>query len=173
MTVRFAPATALGFLLLSSCGYHVGGRADLMPKSIQTIAIPAFNSSSTRYRLADTLPNDIAREFRERTRFHILQDPSEADAVLNGSIISVQIYPGLFDPSSGKVTSVQINVTLTLNLLEHSTGRVLYSRANFSARQNYEVATDPHQFFDESGPAFTRLNRDVAHDVVSAIVENF
>ena len=174
MMARFLPGVAiLTLTLLLSCGYHTGGKADLIPKSIQTISIPAFSSSSARYRLADTLPNEIAREFRERTRFRIIRDPAEADAILNGSIVSVQTYPVLFDPGSGKTTSVQVSVTLTLNLLERATGRVLYSRANFGARQNYEVATDPHQFFDESGPAFTRLNRDVAHDVVSSIIENF
>jgi hypothetical protein len=35
-----------------SCGYHVSGHADLLPKHIKSIAIPAFGNLSTRYRLA-------------------------------------------------------------------------------------------------------------------------
>ncbi len=160
-------------MALLSCGYHVGGKADLVPKGIQTISIPAFKTLSTRYKLVDVLPQQIAREFMARTRFHIVNDPSVADAVLNGSILTVQAYPTVFDPTSGKATSVQVAVVMTINLIERATGRVLYSRANFAARQNYEVAVDPHQFFDESDPAFDRLSRDVAHDIVSAIVEGF
>lgn len=156
-----------------SCGYRVGGKADLVPKSIQTISIPAFNTSTTRYRLVDLLPQQIGREFLARTRFRIVNNPSLADAVLNGNINTAQAYPSVFDPTSGKATSVQVVVMLTINLLERTTGRVLYSRANYVFRQNYDVAVDPHQLFDESGPAFDRLSRDLAHDVVSAIVENF
>ncbi len=156
-----------------ACGYHVGGRADLMPKSVQTISIPAFTTFTTRYKLVDVLPKQIGREFLARTRFRIVNDPSEADAVLNGSINTVTAVPTVFDPTSGKATSIQVAVSATFNLIERTTGRVLFSRVNFIARQNYEIPVDPHQFFDERDPAFDRLSRDVAHDIVSAIIENF
>ena len=164
----------VGALLASAgCGYHVGGRADLIPKGIQTIYIPAFTTLTVRYKLVDVLPERIGREFLVRTRFRIVNNPSEADAVLHGSINTVNLNPSVFDPTSGKATSVQILVSVTVNLIEQKTGRVLYSRVNLIAKQNYEVPVDPHQFFDERDPAFDRLSRDVAHDIVSAIVENF
>lgn len=164
---------AVGAAGLASCGYHVGGKADLMPKSVQTIAIPAFSTLSTRYRLGDILPQEIGREFTERTRFRVVSDPSMADAVLNGAINTVQVFPNIVDPGSVKATMVQATVVLTVTLLQRSTGRVLFSRPNWAVHESYQVATDPHQFFDESGPAFDRLGRDVARDVVSSVVENF
>lgn len=178
MNRRATPGVLLAAMVASgistlSCGYHVGGKADLMPKSIQTIAIPAFSTFTMRYKLVDVLPQQIAREFTARTRFHIVENPSEADAVLTGSINSAQVYPVVFDPTSGKATTIQAIVTITINLREQATGRTLYSRTNYSFKQNYDVAVDPHQFFDESGPAFDRMSRDIAHDIVSAIVENF
>lgn len=166
-------ALALGAAGLASCGYHVAGKADLMPKSVQTIAIPAFSTLSTRYRLGDILPQEIGREFTERTRFRVVSDPSMADAVLNGTINTVQVFPNIVDPGSVKATMVQATVVLTVTLLQRSTGRVLFSRPNWAVHESYQVATDPHQFFDESGPAFDRLGRDVARDVVSSVVENF
>jgi len=156
-----------------SCGYRVGGKSDLIPKSIQTISIPAFSSVSTRYQLADLLPNQIAREFIARTRFRVVKNASEADAVLNGNITSVQAYPVVSDPTSGKATTVQIIVTMNIKLLERTTGRVLYSRPSFIVKGQYEIAVDPHQTFDESGPAFTRVSQDAARDIVSGVVENF
>jgi hypothetical protein len=177
VTTRALPGILYALALLGasaiSCGYHVGGKADLMPKSIQTIAVPAFSTFTMHYKLVDVLPQQIAKEFIARTRFHIVDNPSEADAVLTGSIIAAQVYPVIFDPTSGKATTVQVVVILTINLREQATGRTLYSRSNFVARQNYDVAVDPHQFFDESGPAFDRLSRDVARDIVSSVVENF
>ncbi len=172
MTGRLFSAAA-GTFLLVSCGYHVGGKADLVPKAVQTISIPAFQTATTRYKLLDLLPQQIGREFKARTRFRIVNDPSEADAVLNGRINNVQIAPAVSDPVSGKATTISIVVNLTVNLVERATGRVIYSRPNFSFTESYEVALDPHQVFDESGPALDRLSRDVSRDLVTAIVENF
>lgn len=174
MTRRWACGIlAFGSGWLFSCGYHVGARADLVPKAIETIAIPAFVSSSFRYRLVDVLPQQIGREFISKTRFRVVSDPNEADAILTGSINAAQAYPTIFDPTSAKVTSVQVLVVLSLTLKERSSGRTLFSRSNLAFKQNYSIAVDPHQFFDESGPAFDRVSQDVAHDVVSAIVEAF
>ena len=102
-----------------------------------------------------------------------MEIPSEADAVLNGSLIAAGVAPTVYDPTSGKATSVQAVVVVSINLLERATGKVLFSRPNIAFRQNYSIAVDPHQFFDESGPAFDRISRDLARDIVSAIVENF
>jgi hypothetical protein len=33
--------------------------------------------------------------------------------------------------------------------------------------------TNTNQYFEESGPALNRLSRDVARDLVSAILDNF
>jgi hypothetical protein len=145
----------------------------MVPKGIQTIAIPAFFTATTRYRLVDSLPEQIGREFRARTRFRIVNDPSEADAVLNGRINLVQISPAVSDPTSGKATSINISANIAVQLIERATGRVIYDRPSFGFRETYQVALDPHQVFDESGPALDRMSRDIAHDVVSAIVENF
>ncbi len=156
-----------------SCGYHVGGTADLIPKNVRTIAIPPFSTLTTRYTLTDDLPRQIGREFSARTRFIIVNRPAEADAVLNGTINSAFAVPTIYDPGSGKATSVQVVVNLTVKLLDQRTGKLLYSRANWGIREDYELAVDPHQFFNESGPALDRLSGDVARDLVSGVVENF
>jgi len=158
---------------LVSCGYHVGGKADLIPQTIQTIAIPAFKTVTTKYRLVDVLPEQISQEFRSRTRFKIEKDASTADAVLTGTVNNVILYPVVSDPTSGKATSIRIVVFLTVKLVDRKTSQVLYSKLNWGVREDYAEAIDPHQFFDESGAAYDRLCRDVARDLVSSIVENF
>ena len=133
-----------------------------------------FRSTFTlRYKLVDVLPEQIAREFTARTRFHIVENPTSADAVLTGSLNSAQAYPALFDPTSGKATRIVVYLNVTVTLREQATGRTLYSRPNYGFKQYYDVAVDPHQYFDESGPAMDRLSHDLARDLVSAILENF
>ena len=50
-------------LATAGCGYHVSGHADLMPKTIQTVCVPAFKNVTSRYKLTDRLPEAISREF--------------------------------------------------------------------------------------------------------------
>lgn len=188
----FVAFTAVGSAVLSSCGYHVGGKADLVPKSIQTIAIPAFTNSSIHYQLTDDLPRAISREFIARTRFKIEPSPDAADAILHGTVNSVATFPTIYDPVSGKATSVQVLIYMSLSLVERSTGKVLYSNPSYSAKESFDIAASTivspgqvssgttvndqisaHQFFDESGPAYDRLERDIARQLVSSIVENF
>ncbi len=159
---------------LGGCGYHVAGKADLVPKSIHTIAIPAFNNVTTRYKLTDHLPQAISHEFIARTRFQVVNDPEQADAVLRGSIINYASYPTVFDQRSGRASGLQVNVTMQVNLVERATGKVIFSRPSFEMHQRYEISvTSTQAYFEESDAALDRLSRDVARDLVSSIVESF
>jgi hypothetical protein len=159
--------------LLSSCGYHVAGKADLVPKTVHTIAIPAFANITTRYKLTDHLPEAITREFISRTRYQIVNDPDQADAILRGAVINYAAYPTIFDQKTGRTSGLQVNVTMQITLTERATGKVLFSRPSFDAHQRYEISIPANTYFDESDAALARLSRDVARDVVSAILENF
>lgn len=170
---RLRPAAAVaGAITLLSCGYHVGGKADLMPKGLQTIAIPAFQNATTHYKLTDALPEAIGREFIARTHYRVINNPNDADAILNGTITNVGEVPTIFDPASGSASVAMIVVSVNMKLVERTTGRVLYSGVT-SYHESYEYARDPHQYFDESEPALMRLDRNLARDLVSSILEKF
>jgi hypothetical protein len=160
-------------MALSSCGYHVAGQADLVPKSIHTIAIPSFSNITTRYKLTDHLPEAIAREFISRTRYQIVNDPTQADAVLRGAVLNYIAYATTIDQQTGRASGLQMNVTLQVTLTERATGKVVYSRPSFEMHQRYELSIQAGAFFEESDAALDRLSRDVARDLVSSILENF
>jgi len=168
---RFAPAWLAVAAALAGCGYHVSGPGNLMPKSIRTVAVTPMNS--TRYQLARILPADIARELISRTKYKLIDDPSQADAVLSGRVLNFSNFPTLFDPATGRATSVQVVVSLQVSFTERTTGKTLFSRPNMEVRERYQISTNPQQYFDESGTAIMRLSKDVAQSVVSAILENF
>ncbi|HUS06991.1 MAG TPA: LPS assembly lipoprotein LptE [Bryobacteraceae bacterium] len=171
--MRFA-WIALAFCLLgTSCGYHVSGHADALPKTIKTIAIPAFGNLSTRYKLTDSLPAAIAREFITRTRYRVVADPSQADAVLNGAITNYFAFPIVSDQATGRATGVQVIVAMQMYLVDRQTGANLYARPNMEVRQRYEISIDQKAYFEESDAALQRLSQDVARSVVSAILEAF
>lgn len=156
-----------------ACGYHVAGKADVLPKTIKTIAIPAFGNVTTRYELTDLLPAALTREFISRTRYQIVPDPNQADAILTGAVVNFYAYPTIFDPKTSRAAAVQAIVVMQVTLRERATNAVLFNRPNMEFRQNYEISVDPKAYFDESEVAMRRLSQDVARSVVSAVLENF
>lgn len=160
-------------LLTTGCGYHIAGHANLMPKEIRTIAIPALGNSTVHYKLSQLISQDLVREFVSRTRYRVVADPNEADAILQGAVVNFNSNPTVLDPGSGRATGAQVVVTLQVTLTDRHTGKVLFSRPSYEFRERYEVSLDPQTYFDESGTAIIRLSRDVARSVVTAILENF
>ncbi len=158
---------------LSGCGYHVAGRADLMPKTVKTIAVPAFGNPTTRFEIARMLPEDVTREFLSRTRYQIVSDPAQADATLRGTVNNYAAYPTVVDPVSGRATGVQVIVNLQITLTERTSGKVLYQRNGFEFRERYTISVNPQAYFDESSTAMARVSKDAARSIVTAVLENF
>jgi hypothetical protein len=156
----------------SSCGYHVTGTTNLLPKTVRTIAVPAFSNVTINYKLTDLLSEAVTREFISRTKYHITADPQQADASLQGTITQISTFPTVYDPVTFRAANVEIHVNMHIRLVDRN-GKVLFDRAGMDARERYEVSVDPKVYFDESENALRRLSRDVAKTIVSAILENF
>ena len=160
-------------LMLASCGYKFAATDTVLPKTIHTIAIPAFNNLTTRYKLTDQIPEAISREFLTRTRYKVVSDVTTADAVLRGGVLNYSFNPTIFDPATGRAAYAELHVSLSVTLTERATGKVLFERKNFDVRETYQISPDATQYFEESDPALKRAGQQVARSVVSAVLENF
>lgn len=170
---RLLPAPVALLASVLGCGYHISGHADLLPKNIKTIAVPAFGNVTTRYKLADRLSGAVTREFLSRTRYRIVADPNQADAVLHGALSNYTSYPTVFDPATGRASGVLMVATLSVRLVNRATGEEIFSRPSMEVRERYEIAIDPRAYFEESDTAVERMSRDVARSIVSAVLEKF
>jgi len=173
--VRTGAAGALFLLgaLCASCGYSVAGRGDTLPKTLHTVAIPAFGNITTRYKLTDRLPEAISREFISRTRYRVVPDPNQADAVLQGAVNNYTSFPVVFDPTTNRAAAVEVHVVLQVSLTERATGKKLFDRPRLEITERYEISLDPRQYFEESDDALDRASTVVARQVVSAILNAF
>ena len=171
--IALVGSMVLGSIVLGACGYHVAGHSDLLPKNIQTICIPAFSNATTRYKLTDRMPEAVAREIVSRTKYHLVSDPNQADVVLRGSVMNYISYATVADPVSGRATAVDLRVYMSVSLTERATGKVLFSRPSMEVRERYEISVDPRAYFDESDAALDRASKQVAAQIVTAILENF
>ncbi len=160
-------------MILIGCGYRVAGRNNRLPVTLHTIAVPAIENHTSRYRVEQRLTEALVHELLARTSYRVVADPAGADAVLRGQITGLETSALLFDPATGRATTLLVTVRLAVSLEERETKKLLYRNDNFLFREQYEVSTDIPSFFEELGPALDRLARDFAARLVAALLENF
>jgi outer membrane lipopolysaccharide assembly protein LptE/RlpB len=163
----------LPVFLLAGCGYHTAGHAAQLPESVRTIAVPAFKNETLTYHIEQMLTSSVVREFTTRTRYRIMNDASsDADATLNGTVLSTAASPLTYDTATGRAASVLVVVSMRVSLTDRN-GKVLYQNPGYLFREQYEVSQDLASFFEEDSPAFRRLSQDFARTLVSNILEGF
>jgi hypothetical protein len=176
-------------LLLSACGYHVGGTASELPPGLKVIAVPALKNDTPNYRIEQRMTEAVVHEFIARTKYRIVPSEASADAVLHGEITSFDAIPVVFDTTpttttssttvppvntlTARATTMLVTVHMKVSLEQVETKKVLYKNDNYSFREPYEISTDPAKFFDEQGPALERMSRDFASRLVADVLENF
>lgn len=175
--MRIYPRGLTGILLLAlasnlACGYHTAGHNVTLPQDVKTIAIPSFKNETLTYRIEQMLTASVVREFTTRTRYHIVNDPDDADAILHGTVVSTVETPLAYDTATGRAASVLIVVSMRVKLVDRH-GRALYQDPSYVFREQYEVSQDLATFFEEDSPAFRRLSQDFARTLVSNILEGF
>jgi len=163
-TPRAWPAAAAlvvaAALASSSCGYALAGRGSYLPAHIQTIGVPLFLNRTPVYEVEQRLTEKVRSELIGRGKYRVLPESTGADAVLLGTITSINIAPSAFTEDR-QATRYQVIVTVGIEF-----------------RDEYEVTTgdnalDPNAFFGQSSNAVERLSQDFARTVVSAILEAF
>jgi outer membrane lipopolysaccharide assembly protein LptE/RlpB len=149
---------------VSGCGYHVAGTSP---------TLPAFKNDTTRYRIEQRFTAAVIRQFLERTKFRIIQDPANADAVLTGEVVSIEASPVIFDATTGQVTTMVVTIHSKVKLVDTKTEKNVYHNDDVVFRDEYQISSDVQSFFEEEGPAIERMSRDFAAQLVSDVTENF
>jgi outer membrane lipopolysaccharide assembly protein LptE/RlpB len=176
-TFRAAQLAMIAGLLLAAsitgCGYHVAGRAGNLPADWTTIAVPAFKNDTTRYRIEQRFTTAVVRQFVQRTKYRIVQDPANADAVLHGEVVSIETDPMLFNATTGQVTMMLVTVHTKVQLIGGKDEKPIYENNDMVFRDEYQISSDVQSFFEEQDPALERMSRDFAAQLVSSVLETF
>jgi outer membrane lipopolysaccharide assembly protein LptE/RlpB len=178
-TLRTAQRAVIVQLLLiasagiTGCGYHVAGRSGNLPAQWTTIAVPAFKNDTTRYRIEQRFTAAVIRQFVQRTKYRIVQDPANADAVLHGEVVSIETDPMLFNATTGQVTMMLVTVHTKVQLIGTKDEKPVYENNDMVYRDEYQISSDVQSFFEEQDPALERMSRDFASQLVSNVLETF
>ena len=158
---------------VNGCRYHVAGRSSALPPEIHVIAIPALENATTTYRIEQRLTSATVHEFLSRTPYKVVSNPTGGDAVMKGKLLTLEAVTLLFDTTSGRATTMLVQIKCEVTLTETSNDKVLYHTDNFVFRSEYEISTDVTSFFSEQDPALDRVAKDFAQRLVAAVVENY
>ena len=160
------------FLLLASCGYHTAGSSSHLPPDIKVLAVPSFLNQTHTYHVETGLTSAVIREFNTRTRYRVTQVKEDADATLQGTVVSAEVAPVAYDSVTGRASTGLVTIIMKVTLTAHD-GRVLYSNPNYIFRDQYQISNELASFFQEQGPAVDRISRDFSRTLVSNILEAF
>lgn len=169
----FSATLIVASLGASACGYHVAGRSTALPPEIHVIAVPALENATTTYRIEQRLTSATVHEFLSRTPYKVVSNPNDGDAVLKGKVLTLEAVPLLFDTTSGRATTMLVQMKCEVTLTQTSNDKVLYHTDNFVFRSEYEISTDVTSFFSEQDPALDRVAKDFAQRLVAAVIENY
>jgi len=169
-----ASACWLLLLALTGCGYRAETHPIAkLPAGIDTIAVPMFVNKTESYRAEQVLTEAVTRELLNRSSYKIVaKDDGSADAVLQGTVVSVDQYPLTYDSQTGRLSSAIVQIRMAVKLVDKH-GRTLFDNPNYQFREQYQVSREVTSFFDESPPAVDRLSRDFARTLVADVLEGF
>jgi Lipopolysaccharide-assembly len=164
-------------LLLPVCGfrecYGPAGRGAGLPKHIKTLAIPAFQNPSLRYKVEQRFTSAVIDEAIRRARsLKVVSTPEAADAVMIGSITYFNFRPVLLD-DFGRARLFEITIQLSVHVRDQTKNKIIFENPHYVFRGEYEISGDPKTFFNEEGPATDRIARDFAKNVIATILEGF
>lgn len=140
--------------VLYGCGYHFKGMGLAAPEGVQTIAVTMLKNRTSESGIETVFTGDLAYEF---TRSKVLRvvDKDAADAVLSGSIVSLDVNT---ISHTASYYSDERRVTVTLALaLRRATGQVIWSDTGLSDQEEFKV----------SDKLTTERNRRAAIEVMS------
>lgn len=130
-------------LVLGGCLYGFAGGG--LPPSIKTVAILPFDNQTPE----PTLTQEISRAVREAVeqRLGLRQSAeTQADAVVRGAIIAYEpdlpvAYTG-GDSTSVTVTRRQVQITVSVEILDQKQGKPLWQRNGLVVRGDYETGRE-------------------------------
>ncbi len=152
--LRVCLLLAGGLLSLCACGYRMGGVPCGSFLKVRTVAVPLFQNRSY-----EPLAEDVFTEtFRERIRSLPclrLEPAGDAEALLRGTLLRVEIYPVAVD-TEFLVLEYGMRVVISLSLEERESGEVLWQAASMEDEVRFYAGQFPA---DPSDPMLLQGNR--------------
>jgi Lipopolysaccharide-assembly len=173
--IRVAAALSLA-IALAGCGYALVGKGVTTDPSIKKIAVPLFKDATGRPGLDKKITDKVIEELLKRGRFEVVQEPTGADAVVEGELLRYEpTAVGVTGSDQERTQASRYSVTVVARVKYAKTGAAepIWQNERFSFTDEYEVGNATTGFFDREGQAVDRLATSFARSLVAAMLEAF
>lgn len=123
-------------LFLSGCGYTFQGSGSVLPPDVKKIYIPLVENNSTQSGLTTVFTESLRERFERYGVVTVVDDISEADAVLKTRILKVQRQTGAVNGASDSAIQLDGKMQLAAEL-RRTSGAVLWKNPGFEVSQTY------------------------------------
>lgn len=157
---------SLPFLVIAAgCGVRYGFSEGAFPPHVRTMAILPFENQTAAPELQSELFDSMRRELQRRLG---VRDASEnrADALVRGTIISYDVDIPVAvsaDPRQAVSARRRLQVTLDVEILDQTTGKVLWQRKALRAEGEYAERAET----EGRRQAITRIVNDIVEGAQS------
>ena len=159
--------------VLGGCGYRLAGIGGGLPGHVQDVAILPFDNESAFPEVEEGMTEQIIAGFNRRGRYEVQETEEGADAVMRGTVLSVDFSPAQLDPATGAASTYHIIVRATVEFTDVVNDVVLFESDEFTLRDEFSIGDDPDAAFDREGLAFSRIASAFADSLLVAILEGF
>lgn len=126
----------VAFGLLTGCGYTFQGGGSVLPSDIKRISIPPVQNNTTESNLSSVMTEALRDQFERFGVVTVVDDPSEADAILRAKIVRVNRESRT--SSSRTDTALQFDTVLTLAAeLQRTSGTMLWRDNSISVSRAF------------------------------------
>ena len=151
--------------LVAACGVRYGFSQGAFPSHVRTMAILPFDNQTAAPELQNELFENMRRDLQKRLG---VRDATQdrADALVRGTIVTYDTdIPIAFsaDPRQAVSARRRLQITVDVEILDQTTGKVLWQRRGLRAEGEYAERAEP----DGRRQAIQRIVNDIVEGAQS------
>jgi outer membrane lipopolysaccharide assembly protein LptE/RlpB len=159
-------------LLVAACGYSFIPDGEAIDKNIQKIFVDVFANKTSEANIENTFRTAFIDQVIQGRRFKLAGSPGEADAILKGSIESLNAAP-LSLQATSLAAEDRITVVLSLTLEAQNPKKVLWANSSFSGFQDYTMGNNLSIAQANKKNALIKLSNDTAERAYRLMMSGF
>ena len=171
--LRLAALLLLGLALGSTagCGYRLAGQGSVLPEHVKALFVAPFENQTQRPAIEQLVTEQLASEFARRGKYSVVSKRADADAIVEGAIISYRTAPVQFTDEL-LANRIEAIVRVQATVRDLATDEILWSQSGLIFKEQYEVPQG-EDFLAEENLALEQIARGVAQALVTSILEGF
>ncbi len=158
-------------LMLVGCGYHFPGQGGALPGNVRLLHIPLFANRTAKPQLENRLSNRVSEVFARNGNITLVEQRSQADAVLEAAISSYAAVPLSYNQND-VISEYRATMTVEAKLRQVEDGRLLWSGTS-SWYENYEAVADKGRQYDLENDAITEINLRLSEELLYRLLDDF